>query len=66
MPARERGPKQVPSLEKPVLLRQPLVLQLNRKTAREDRDLLALLGQKKGLFSYYLVRLAVSLEPDQK
>lgn len=65
MPARKSGPKQVPPLEKRVLVGTPLTLQLNKKTVGKDPDLMGFLNREKDQFKYYLVLLSVSLQPEK-
>jgi hypothetical protein len=65
MPAKKGGPKQVPPLEKRVLVGTPLSLQLNKKTAGKDAELMGFLDREKDQFSYYLVLLSVSLQPEK-
>lgn len=57
--------KQVPPLEKRVLVGAPLILQLNKKTVGKDPDLMGFLEREKDKFNYYLVLLSVSLEPQK-
>ncbi|HWN44993.1 MAG TPA: hypothetical protein VNW71_22405 [Thermoanaerobaculia bacterium] len=64
MPARKGGPRQVPPLEKRVLVGTPLTLPLNKKTVGKDPELLEFLNREKDTFKYHLVRLSMSLQPE--
>lgn len=66
MPVRKGSTKKVPALEKRVLVGTPLPLQLNKKTAGKDLELIGFLDREKEKFDYYLVLLSVSLQPEKK